>query len=111
MGDEWVEVCPAWRPRTEGSRLLAKGRLNQDLKEGEKLLIMRNEFAMDDNKQPAFRIMIIRETHGEQSICLKCGEALSYDDLQEGNSYHDPCHRELREMAIDEKEVNPHGMG
>ena len=114
MAEEWVEVAPCWKPRNEGSRLIAKGKLVQDLKAGTKLLIMRNDYATDENRQPQFRIMIVEES-GEENICLKCGEKLSTFDLDCGNSYHSECHDQVRQEAFEDKEeearLNPHQMG
>lgn len=111
--DEWIEIAPLWKPRTEGSRLLAKGIIEKDLKAGQKILILHNQYATEENRQPQFRLMIVEEGEegSDQTICLRCGESLHYSDIEQGNSYHDSCHEEERQMAIDEKEVNPHGMG
>lgn len=94
--DEWIEIAPLWKPRTEGSRLLAKGTIERDLKAGQKVLILHNQYATKENRQPSFRLMIVEEN----------GDALI--DLETG----DPIQREIdEEMAIDEAQVNPYGMG
>lgn len=94
--DEWIEIAPLWKPRTEGSRLLAKGTIERDLKAGQKVLILHNQYATEENRQPSFRLMIVEEN----------GDALI--DLETG----DPIQRDIdEEMSIDEAQVNPHGMG
>lgn len=118
MGEEWVEIAALWRPRTEGSRLIAKGTVVSEVKEGEKVLIMRNDFATEENRQPQFRLMVVRSDPNvpfEENICLRCGESLSIEELENGDSYHSVCHDEARREAAEEKEeearLNPHGMG
>ncbi len=94
--DEWIEIAPLWKPRTEGSKLLAKGTIEKDLKAGQKVLILKNQYSTDENRQPQFRLMIVEEN----------GDALI--DLETG----DPIQRqEDDEMARDEAILNPHGMG
>ena len=100
MGEEWVEIAALWPPRNQESRLLAKGTAQISVKEGEKLLVMKNQYRTDENKQPAYRIMVVRED-GDQHIDLETGESISDDEIQ----------RELQDLRRDEAEVNPHQMG
>lgn len=114
MGEEWIEIAALWKPRTEGSRLICKGKVVEKLRAGEKVLLMRNDYATEENRQPQFRLMVVRENPNipfEEDICLHCGEKMNLEEIENGDSYHDRCHEEAREAAIDEKEVNPHGMG
>ena len=76
MGEEWVEVAPLWKPRTEGSRLICKGTVQIDLKAGEKVLLMRNDYATEENRQPQYRLMIVRED-GDVHIDLETGDSLN----------------------------------
>ena len=73
--DEWVEIAPLWKPRTEGSRLLAKGTIERDLKAGQKVLILHNQYATEENRQPQFRLMIVEE-NGDALIDLQTGESI-----------------------------------
>ena len=94
--DEWIEIAPLWKPRTEGSKLLAKGTIEKDLKAGQKVLILKNQYSTDENRQPQFRLMIVEE-NGDELIDLETG---------------DPIQREEdEEMARDEAILNPYGMG
>lgn len=94
--DEWVEIAPLWKPRSEGSRLLAKGTIEKDLKAGQKILILHNQYATEENRQPQYRLMIVEE-NGDRIIDMETG---------------DPIQREEdEEMAKDEAILNPHGMG
>lgn len=76
MGEEWIEVAPLWKPRTEGSRLMCKGTVQIDLKAGEKVLLMRNDYATDENRQPQYRLMIVRED-GDVHVDLETGDRLN----------------------------------
>ena len=76
MGEEWIEVAPLWKPRTEGSRLICKGTVQIDLKAGEKVLLMRNDYATEENRQPQYRLMIVRED-GDVHIDLETGDGLN----------------------------------
>lgn len=95
--DEWIEIAPLWKPRSEGSRLLAKGTIEKDLKAGQKVLILHNQYATEENRQPQFRLMIVEEN----------GDALI--DLETGETVHD--REDDEEMRRDEAILNPHGMG
>jgi hypothetical protein len=74
MAEEWIEIAPLWEPRNKESRLICKGTLQRDLKEGQKVLIMKNPWATEENRQPQFRLMIVEETEGERTIDLETGE-------------------------------------
>ena len=102
MGEEWIEVAPLWKPRTEGSRFLCKGTVQVDLKAGEKVLLMRNDYATDENRQPQYRLMIVRED-GEKHIDIETGEPI---DPQSQDDY-----QEMIEDREEESRLNPHGMG
>jgi len=95
--DEWIEIAPLWKPRSEGSRLLAKGTIEKDLKAGQKVLILHNQYATEENRQPQFRLMIVEEN----------GDALI--DLETGETVHD--REDDEEMKRDEAILNPHQMG
>lgn len=94
--DEWIEIAPLWKPRTEGSRLLAKGIIEKDLKAGQKILILHNQYATEENRQPQFRLMIVEE-NGDSLIDLETGETIDREDDEE--------------MKRDEAILNPHKMG
>jgi hypothetical protein len=118
MGEEWIEIAALWKPRNENSRLVAKGAVITEVKKGEKILIMKNDYATEENRQPQFRVMVIRENPNipiEENICLKCGENLSLEELENGDSYHSVCHDlirlELEEDKEEESRLNPYGMG
>lgn len=118
MGEEWVEIAALWKPRSEGSRLICKGKVVEKLREGEKVLLMRNDYATEENRQPQFRLMVVRENPNipfEEDICLYCGEKMNPLEIDNGDSYHMMCHDPARaevEFEIEEeKRLNPHGMG
>ena len=94
--DEWIEIAPLWKPRSEGSRLLAKGTIEKDLKAGQKVLILHNQYATEENRQPQFRLMIVEES-GDALIDLETGETIDREDDEE--------------MKRDEAILNPHQMG
>lgn len=79
MGEEWIEIAALWKPRTEGSRLICKGTVVKDLKAGEKVLLMRNDFATEENRQPQFRLMTVRED-GDQLIDIETGESIQIEE-------------------------------
>lgn len=118
MGEEWIEIAPLWKPRRDGSRLLCKGTVQVDLKAGEKVLLMRNDYATDENRQPQYRLMVVRNNPNvpfEENICLHCGEKMDPLEIENGDSYHSQCHDQVRKEVEEEKEeearLNPHGMG
>lgn len=96
MGDEWIEIAALWKPRSEGSRLVCKGKANVDVKAGENVLVMVNQYATEENRQPQYRLMVVRED-GDQHIDLETGENVDRQpDL---------------DSRIDDSEQNPHQMG
>ena len=99
MGEEWIEIAALWKPKNEGSRLICKGSVVEELKKGEKVLVMRNDYATPENRQPQFRLMVIRED-GEAHI-----------DLQTGEKIPDEIKEHIDETMIDELKVNPYQMG
>jgi hypothetical protein len=118
MGEEWVEIAALWKPRREGSRLICKGSVVEGLKEGEKVLLMRNDYATEKNRQPQFRLMVVRENPNvpfEEDICLHCGEKMDPLEIENGDSYHSKCHDQMRQewegAKEEEARLNPHGMG
>ena len=96
MGDEWIEIAALWKPRTEGSRLVCKGKATVDVKAGEKVLVMVNQYATEDNRQPQFRLMVVRED-GDRHIDLQTGENVDREPDWDSR--------------IDDSEQNPHEMG
>ena len=116
MGEEWVEIAALWESRNKESRLLCKGKTITQIKEGEKVLIMKNQYATDENRQPQYRLMVIRENPNvpfEELICLHCGEIIpSPEDPNEMvSNYHEECYAEIEEDKIEESRINPYGMG
>lgn len=78
MAEEWIEIAALWKPRNENSRLICKGTVVEDLKAGEKVLLMRNDFATEENRQPQFRLMTVRED-GDQLIDIETGESIQIE--------------------------------
>lgn len=127
MGEEWIEIAALWKPRNEGSRLVCKGKVVAELKPDEKVLLMRNDYATEENRQPQFRLMVVRENPNvpiEATICLHCGEGLDPLLIENGDSYHSECFQqiksdwegekalqEIQEDREEEARLNPHQMG